>query len=103
MKVLLGMLFLLVLSISNNAQEAKSSIEGLKWMSGCWQLNDNGKITTEKWSKATSNTILGISQTVKDGKTLEFEFLRVVNNGHGMIYVAKPSNAKDETAFLSKI
>jgi ribosomal protein S5 len=65
-------------------------------------LNHRGKITTERWSKATSNVIIGVSQTVKDGKTVAFEFLRIVDNGHGAIYVAKPSNAKDETGFLAK-
>lgn len=102
MKILVSVFLLSIFCLTVAAQEKKASISDLNWISGCWQMNDNGKITTEKWSKATSNAILGVSQTVKDGKTLAFEFLRIVDNGHGMIYVAKPSDAKDETGFFIK-
>lgn len=80
-------------------QEVKSSISSLAWLSGCWEMNKNGRVTTESWSKTTSNLILGTSQTVKDGKSVAFEYLRIVDNGQGMVYVAKPSSAKDETLF----
>jgi hypothetical protein len=82
------------------AQDAKPGINSLTWLSGCWEMNKNGRVTTESWSRPTSNLIIGTSQTVKDGKSVAFEFLRIVDNGHGMIYVAKPSDAKDETPFM---
>ena len=43
--------------------------------------------------------MIGSSQTVKNGKTVSFEFLRIVNNGQGFAYIAKPSSAQSETAF----
>ncbi len=89
-----------VFSVSLMGQEKNTSVDTLSWMTGCWEVSDKGRVTTERWGSATSNLILGTSQTVKDGKSVAFEFLRVVNNGHGMIYVAKPADAKTETAFM---
>ena len=100
MKGLFGCLLLFVLFGCINAQDAKSSVNSLSWMAGCWELNENGRITTERWAKPTENLMLGTSQTVKGGKSVAFEFLRVVNNGHGLYYIARPSSAKDETPFM---
>ena len=81
------------------AQDAKSSVNGLEWMSGCWEVNDGRSITTERWAKPSENLMLGTSQTVRNGKSVSFEFLRIVNNGHGLVYVALPSSAKEPTPF----
>ncbi len=74
-------------------------VTALSWLKGCWEVNDNGRITTERWAAPTGNLMLGSSQTVKDGKSVAFEFLRIVNNGHGLVYVALPSSAKEPTPF----
>lgn len=70
-------------------------------MKGCWELNENGRVTTERWSAPTENLMLGTSQTVKGTKTVSFEFLRVANSGLGLVYVALPSSAKEPTSFMS--
>jgi hypothetical protein len=93
-------LAIVVLAAVNAGQE-KASVDTLGWIAGCWEMNANGRVTTERWAKPTSNLMLGTSQTVKDGKSVAFEFLRIINNGHGLIYVAKPSSAKEETAFAA--
>ena len=102
MKIFVSVFLLSIICLSVSAQEKKPKMTELNWISGCWQMNDNGKITTEKWSKPTSNVLIGVSQTVKEGKTLAFEFLRIIDNGHGMVYVAKPADAKTETGFFIK-
>lgn len=97
--VFLFLLFTLS-SSAVSAQDTKTSVNTLAWISGCWEVNDNGRVTTERWGKSTENLMIGTSQTVKNGKSVAFEFLRVVNNGHGLFYIAKPSSAKDETPFM---
>ena len=82
-----------------HAQDAKSSVRDLSWMSGCWEVNDGRSLTTERWAKPTENLMIGTSQTVRNGKTVSFEFLRIVNNGQGVTYIAKPSSAQTETPF----
>jgi hypothetical protein len=74
-------------------------VNSLGWMKGCWEVNDNGRVTTERWAAPTENLMIGTSQTVKNGKSVAFEFLRIVANGQGLSYIAKPSSAKEETAF----
>ena len=49
--------------------------------------------------KPSGTTMLGMSHTVADGKTREFEFMRIVQEENGDIYfVATPSGQK-ETRF----
>ena len=81
------------------AQDVNSKVNVLSWMSGCWETIGTGPVTTERWARPTENLMLGSSQTVRNGKSVAFEFLRIVNNGQGLTYVAKPSRAKDETPF----
>lgn len=88
-------------SITAFAQDKSQPVTALSWMSGCWETGGDGRTTTERWGKATENLLVGTSQTVKGTKSVAFEFLRVVNNGHGLMYVALPSNAKEPTAFAA--
>ena len=90
---------LFVLSVSVHAQDPKSSVNGLSWMSGCWEVNDGRGVTIERWAKPTENIMIGTSQTIRNGKTVSFEFLRIVNNGEGLTYVALPSGANEPTPF----
>ena len=90
---------LFVLCVSLHAQDGKSSVNSLGWISGCWEGNDNGAVTTERWTRPTENMMLGMSQTIRNGKTVSFEFLRIANNGQGLAYIAKPSDAQTETPF----
>ncbi len=98
-KIFLLLVFVL-LPMGVAAQDTKASVNTLAWISGCWEVNDNGRLTTERWGKPTENLMIGTSQTVKNGKSVAFEFLRIVNNGHGLFYIARPSSAKDETPFM---
>jgi Domain of unknown function (DUF6265) len=103
MRKILTIAALMMLGISASAQDiTKTKVTDLSWISGCWETNNNGRVTTERWAKATDNLMLGTSQTVKETKSVSFEFLRIVNNGQGLMYVAQPSNAKEPTAFAAK-
>lgn len=53
----------------------------------------------EHWMKPAGGTLIGMSRTVRGGKTTGFEFVRIVTTESGIDYVAKPSSSKDETAF----
>lgn len=87
----------LTLAIMASAQTP--TVNSLSWMAGCWETNENGRVTTERWAAPTENMMMGSSQTVKNGKTVAFEFLRVFNGSQGMAYIAKPSSAQTETSF----
>lgn len=87
----------LVLSVK--AQDTGKPVNSLSWISGCWEMTTNGRTTIERWGKPTENLMIGTSQSVKAGKSVAFEFLRIINNGQGLTYVAQPSGAKEATAF----
>ena len=92
-------LFILCGGIAVRAQSA--TVDSLSWMAGCWELNVPQRQMTiaEHWMKPSGRTMIGMSRTVRGGKTTGFEFIRIVTSESGVDYVAKPSSSKDETAF----
>jgi hypothetical protein len=85
---------------------AAAEVPNLAWLEGDWcTQRANGRQTCEHWGPARGGTMLGTSQTVRDGRTREFEFMRIVTaapNGDGPIirlgFIALP-NGKNETMF----
>jgi hypothetical protein len=80
--------------------QSKLSLNDLTWISGCWELNRPNRQTfvNEQWMLPMGNSMLGMSRTVRDGKLAEFEYLRIVQKGDEISYIALPSaNEKAET------
>lgn len=49
-------------------------------------------------------TMLGLSRTVKNGKTVEFEFMQIRQSAEGkLVYVALPSRQKETTFVLKSL
>lgn len=90
-----------ILPVWGQAPDVNTSPEKVGWISGCWEMSNGATVTTERWGKSTSNLMLGTSQTVKNGKSVMFEFLRIGNNGHGLAYIAMPADSKAPTAFMA--
>lgn len=85
------------------AEEKTFTINDLAWLKGCWSLSRNGRETTEHWLKPAGGTMLGISRTVADGKTVESEFIQIRQEPSGEIFfVAKPSGQSEATFKLVK-
>ena len=86
-----------------SAQEKAFTLNDLAWLKGCWSLNRNGRETTEHWMKPAGGTMLGLSRTVADGKTVEFEFTQIRQEPNGDIYfIAKPSGQPEAIFKLIK-
>ena len=83
------------------AVRAQDSVDSLTWMAGCWELNVPQRQMTiaEHWMKPAGGTLIGMSRTVRGGKTTGFEYIRVETTSEGVDYVAKPSSNKGETRF----
>jgi len=68
------------------------TIQDLAWMQGCWQGGDAGSRISEQWTVPDGGTMLGMSRTVKNGKTVAHEFILLRQNEAGEVhYIAKPS------------
>ncbi len=87
----------------SSAKETPFTINDLAWLKGCWTSNRNGRAITEHWLKPAGGTMLGISRTVADGKTVEFEFMQIrEETGGGIFFIAKPSGQPEATFKLIK-
>ncbi len=96
-----AVLSFVLVPVSAFGQEQKASTDGLGWMAGCWELTArNGTmVISEQWMKPAGGSLIGMSRTVSGGKTVAWEFIRIVTDADGISYVAKPQQNKDETVF----
>jgi len=78
--------------------DAASPLAPLAWLEGCWRGSVNKREFREHWLPLRGDLMVGISHTVMDGKTLDFEYLRLERRADGVHYVTVPSGQK-ETAF----
>jgi hypothetical protein len=77
----------------------KAGVEALDWLAGAWAFERNGRTTTEQWMAPAGGTMLGMSRTVANGRTLEHEFILLREDANrDVFYVAKPSG-QAEAAF----
>ena len=85
------------------AQEKAFTINDLAWLTGCWSARDGERETTEHWMGPAGGTMFGISRTVAEGATIEFEFMQILENASGeIIFVAKPARQPEATFKLTK-
>jgi hypothetical protein len=69
-----------------------ASIADLAWLSGCWASADQAAGSGEQWMSPAGGTMLGVSRTISDGKTVAFEFIRIVQTDDGgLVFIASPS------------
>lgn len=97
---------LVALPISGAGQETQHALNQLGWLAGCWELTvaDKQLVVNEQWMRPSGGMSIGSSRTVRAGKTVAFEFLRLTEEADGIYYIAKPSSNRDETRFkLTKI
>ena len=93
LRLLLGVLF--VWSVPLCSQE-KLSVEKFSWLAGCWDGSNAKKENLEQWMKPSGGMMLGMSRTVKGGKVIEFEFMRIHQEPDGdIMYTADPSGQKE--------
>lgn len=89
LKPRLGMC-LFLLSASPVFAEAVD-LNAFAWLAGIWEMQRDGRVVEEHWSTPSENGLIGMSRTVKDGRTTEFEFLRIEKRGEDCFYVPQPN------------
>ena len=77
-----------------------ASISDLAWLSGCWDMSNQETGSGEQWMPPAGGTMLGVNRTVRDSKTVAFEFMRIVERNDGELeFIASPSG-QSTTIFL---
>ena len=93
---MIGRIFLTVTMLVL-ALPARADISELQWMTGCWSQDGRDKGSVEQWTAPAGRSMLGMNRIVSGGKTISFEFMRIVEEEDGWIgFIASPSG--QETA-----
>lgn len=79
------LLIIILLSSTCWAQEVSS----LSFLTGCWAMNDGPMVIEEEWGKPAADGILGFSRTLKTGKTVFSEFMRIEKRGEQLVYTPR--------------
>ena len=66
------------------------SIEKLSWISGCWQGRLGDAALEEQWTKPAGGSLLGFSRTIRNGRTLSYEFMQIREENDGIFFIAQP-------------
>lgn len=90
-------LFASLLALTCAAEPA--SIANLSFMTGCWEMKVGPMFTEEQWSKPAGDTMLGLSRTLKSGKTVFSEFMRIEKTSDGFAYRARILPGQPGTLF----
>jgi Domain of unknown function (DUF6265) len=67
-----------------------ATIAQVSWMEGTWKGATGGVSVEERWTAPAGGAMLAVSRTIKDGRMVAFEFLRIVERDGGLVYIAQP-------------
>lgn len=90
-KALLIVFTFLIASLPGS--ETATSLADLAWLSGAWKMESSGRLIEEHWIAPAGGAMLGVSRTIRNGKMVEFEFLRIEEREGTLIYIAQPGGA----------
>ena len=76
-----------------------ASLHALSWLAGCWENRQTNRLTEDEWMSPRGGMMLGVSRTVVDGKTVEFEHMRIEEKDGKLVFTAKPSG-QAEASFV---
>ena len=91
--------FLVVFSPVLSMAQVPEPITSAAWLAGCWAVDGKEAGTGEQWMAPAGGTMFGAGRTVKNGKTVGFEFMQIRSSEEGKLeFVAMPSG-QNETTF----
>lgn len=63
----------------------------LAWLAGCWQITRGDQVIDEQWMAPRGGVMLGMSRTVRAGRTMAIEFVTLRTVEGRIVYEATPS------------
>ena len=86
-----NLIVLLVLAASS-AAAVEPEIDKVAWLAGCWAIDGAEPGSEERWMPLAGGTLLGVSRTIRQGKTVAFEFMEIRHLPDGKLaFVGHPS------------
>jgi hypothetical protein len=83
------------------ASSQAAGTQRLAWLQGCWRIDAGNRIVEEQWSAPRGGTLLGSSRTVRDGKTVEHEFVILRETADGRLAYEVSPSGRAPTVFTS--
>ncbi|HUP98370.1 MAG TPA: DUF6265 family protein, partial [Usitatibacter sp.] len=65
-------------------------VSSLEWMAGSWTHDDGRQRVMESWVGPANGMMAAVNLTALPGGRRSFEFLRIVETGESMSYLASP-------------
>ena len=72
-------------------QPAAHGIERLGWLAGCWERRAGDRLLEEQWMAPRGGIMLGMSRSVRAGRVVEYEYVRIEERGDALVFIADPS------------
>jgi hypothetical protein len=71
--------------------DSSSSASDFAFIQGAWRADQGDAVVEERWTDDVGGVMLGVGRTIKGGRTVFFEFLRIERRRDGNVYyVAQP-------------
>ena len=71
---------------------AEPSLGQVAWLSGCWTASGAEQGSGEQWMPLAGASLIGVSRTVRQGRTVAYEFMRIAQGSDGKLaFFAQPS------------
>ena len=87
---LLALLLLAAMPECPSAGPGTPGLSQLGWLTGAWSGDDHGTLNEEVWMAPSGGAMLAMHRDTAGGKTTGFEFLRIEEDGKGLVYRAMP-------------
>src|SRR6185436_1487276 len=83
---------------------AEPDLAKLSWLEGCWTSDGGERGSGERWMSVAGKGLLGISNTIRQGKIVESERMEIGDLPDGRLaFVAHPSAQAGATFLLLRI
>lgn len=79
-----------LLLLLSGGLEAQDPVSELTWLAGCWVTGSGDSRTEELWTTPAGGLLLGVSRTLRPGRSPAFEYLRIESDEGGPVYRASP-------------
>ena len=93
MKVIIA--FIGLLALSSWSFRVDSKIEKVKWLMGVWENKTQRGSIYESWTTVNKMEISGKSFVVKEGDTMVFENIRIVEEADNLFYIPIVKNQNE--------
>jgi hypothetical protein len=99
----LAALLMLVIGGQSGAAQSAAGIQRAAWLQGCWELVSPTRSVEESWMTARGGSMIGVSRTIRNGKTTAYEMIVLREEGGRLAYEAHPSGQPPATFLSTRI